>query len=110
MSIGEVVASFVLDPFVMMILGMLGNLFQRLLEAKDRGEPTTPLEYIKKNPYRVAISIIGLLVGYSVLIEMGQLTTLNALGLGYMSHSVIETLSSRLEVTKLKYKKKDDQD
>lgn len=102
MGIGEMVAGFVSDPFVMMILGAVGALFQKVMDKNSENEtPISLFKHIIDNPYRTGISIIGLLVGYSVLVQLGQLTTLNALGIGYFSHSILETFASRMSVKKL---------
>ena len=97
-----VVAGVVTNPLVMMLLGALANLFQRLLEKSTTEPKITIAQYIKKNPYRIGISVVGMIVGYSLLITMGQLSTLNALGVGYFCHSIVETFASKFDAGKLK--------
>lgn len=95
----EIITEVILNPLVLMFLGLLGNFFKNLLALKDRGINHTPLSYIKENPYRVIVSIIGILIGYSLLVEFDQLTTLNALSIGYMSHSVLDFLTAKAETS-----------
>lgn len=102
MNIGAFIADLVTDPFVMIILGALTNLLQRVIDYNDKNEnKISVLQYIRNNPYRIAISVVGLLVGYSVLIQLGELTIFNSLGVGYFSHSIVEIFASKVSTNQL---------
>jgi len=106
-GIGEMIAPYVTDPFVMIILGAIAALLQRVVDKNTDGEKVSLWGYIKKNPYRLAISVVGLLVGYSVLLQLGELTIINALGVGYFSHNVVESFAGKVNSGKLQEKAKE---
>ncbi len=82
-----------MEPGILCALGLLAHLLAVLAEMSHAaGKIVTPLEYIKKRPYKLSLAIIGAIVGYAALEQMGELTQLTAFGIGYMANDSIDRM------------------
>ena len=91
----ELLLASITNPVFMVFVGFLCHFMKTLVDLADQGKPSTALKYIKQNPYRIAISLLGSIVGIAIMSEMGELTTLNALLVGYSGNSLIQTLTAK---------------
>lgn len=54
----------------------------------ERGSLVSPVRYVRERPYRFALSVIGSVVGFVFLLDLGELTKLTAFGIAYVGDSV----------------------
>ena len=80
---------------LMLILGVLAHFFKALAQIRVNGHPINPIKYWLDHPYHSALTVIGAIVGYVALMETGQLTAINAFGIGFMANSVADVIGSR---------------
>lgn len=73
------------------ILGLLTHQLTILAEmSQARNKRVTPFDYMRERPYKLSLSIIGAVIGYIVLSQMGELTLITAYGVGYMANDSID--------------------
>jgi len=78
---------------ILCLLGLLTNLLSILAEmSQARNCRVSPLTYINERPYKLSLSIIGAVIGYIVLDQMGELTLITAYGVGYMANDSIDRI------------------
>lgn len=94
-DISAFIASFITDPFVMLLLGAIAALLQRVVDQPDDSSKVSLVGYLKKYKYRIGISIIGMIVGYSLLLQLGELTIINCFGTGFFGHSIVEPIANK---------------
>ena len=87
------------DLFVLALLVLLGHAIHLLKKTVDlRTEvDVTIIDLVKGRPYRTALGVCGSVAGAFVLWEMGQLTAVSALGIGYMADSGLSLLRQSTE-------------
>ena len=72
-------------------LGLLTHQLTILAEmSQSRKTRVTPFDYMRERPYKLSLSIIGAIIGYIVLQQMGELTLITAYGVGYMANDSID--------------------
>lgn len=80
-----------MDYAFLCFLGLIAHQLTILAEmSQAHGSLVTPYDYIKKRPYKFSLSVIGAIVGYMVLQQMGELTLLTAFGVGYIANDSID--------------------
>lgn len=79
----------------MAMLGNITHVLKRVVEASAAGEPVTIRQYVKTNPYRVALGIVGAASVVGLMVEIGQLTAMSGFAAGYMADSGLSILSAR---------------
>lgn len=73
------------------VLGLLTHQLSILAEmSQAKGRRVGPIEYIRERPYKLSLSIIGAVIGYIILAQVGELTLLTAYGVGYMANDSID--------------------
>ncbi len=76
---------------LMCFLGWASHHLSVLAEmSQSAGEIISPVAYAKRRPYKLALSIIGTVIGYAILYELGEVTALTAIGVGYMADSSVD--------------------
>lgn len=55
----------------------------------ERGQVVNVIHYARERPWRLWLSIIGTVIGYILLDDLGELTRTTAVGLGYASDSLV---------------------
>lgn len=90
--------SVITHPFTMLWFGVAIHLVKELARIKtESGVMISPKKYIMDHPYQSVLMVIGALVGFTILMETGQLTPINALMYGYISDSIIDVMGKRAE-------------
>ena len=75
----------------MLALGWLAHHVSVLAEmSQAAGKRVTPLEYARRRPYKLTLSLIGTAVGYLVLMQMDELTLLTAFGAGFIADTTVD--------------------
>lgn len=82
---------------VMIVFGLLGHFLGKLAELRRSNPKLTLARYVDRNPYQIALSVVGAAAGGIALHAMGELTLVGALGVGYTADSLIDKLSSRTQ-------------
>lgn len=84
------------DPFIMLVLGLLTHFLADMMRIrKEEGRFITLRQYWAAYPLQTAICVIGGMVGLVALDSAGELTALNAFGLGYISNSIADKVGKR---------------
>lgn len=85
-----------------MLLCFLGLLTHQITVLAEMSQArkciVNPIGYFKERPYKVALSCIGAVVGYLVLLQMNELTLLTAFGVGYMANDSIDRVGKMTAV------------
>lgn len=81
--------------FLAVVLGVLLHFLTELKAKKDRGEAVSPKTYWTQNPYKTAISVLGSLVGYLILLDQGETTIFYYVMYGYISDEIPKLLGQR---------------
>lgn len=79
----------------MLVLGVFAHFLKAMGQIRKDGELISPVEYWRKNPYHSLMTVIGAIVGFVALMEMGQLSPVNAFAFGFMANSVADIIGSR---------------
>ena len=87
----------VTHPFLMLWAGQLLHILKKVKELEERNPRITIRKYVKRHSYGVMFSLIGGLVAYAMLFEMGELSAVSAFMAGYMSDSLIDAAASRVK-------------
>ncbi len=82
---------------IMLLLGLATHFLKALLQMKLAGNHLTPIEYWRGHPYQSGLAVVGAVVGFVALYESGNLTSINAFGIGYMANSVADVLGGRAQ-------------
>jgi len=83
---------------ILVLGGWLAHLLMKVIELR-RIEPTVSLfNYLRGHPYVVAYSAIASAVAGVAIFHYGELTPLMAVGVGYMSDSIMDKITSRTEL------------
>lgn len=83
---------------VLCLCGWLGHHLSILAQmSQDRGAVVTPACYVRERPYRFALSVVGTLAGFGVLAVEGQLSALDAVGVGWVADSVFHRAGKLVE-------------
>ena len=76
---------------LMCLLGMLAHHLSVLAEmSQAAGAMVTPVQYARRRPYKLSLSLIGAVVGYVALYELGELTLITAFGAGFIADSTVD--------------------
>lgn len=81
--------------FLAIILGVLLHFLTELKAKKDRKEEVSPKTYWTQNPYKTAISVIGAIVGFLILLDQGETTIFYYVMYGYISDEIPKLLGER---------------
>lgn len=83
--------AMITSPEFLCCLGLIAHQLSILAEMSQAdGKMITPLAYIKRRPYKFSLSVIGAIVGYVVLLQLGELTPITAFGVGYIANDSID--------------------
>lgn len=80
-------AFFFLTVFTM-VLGFLGHILKKVVEARRNDETFHIKTYLKRYPYATGLAFFTAIGGYLMLMSTDNLTALNAFMAGYMANSV----------------------
>ena len=87
----------VTHPFLMLWAGQLLHVLKKVKELEERTPEVTIRKYVLRHKYGVLFSLVGGLVAYAMLFEMGELSAVTAFMAGYMSDSLIDAAASRVK-------------
>jgi hypothetical protein len=91
MNLTDLFVTFFSHPLVLMALGLLSYTIQDFIafQKDERKHKYNSFKaYLLDNRYSIIVTTIGAVVGFVILYQMGELTSLNAFGLGYIANSV----------------------
>ena len=84
---------------ISVILGLLMHILGDMAEiSTTQGKPIHPIQFLKTRPYRIALSVIGAIMGYLIFMndlqkqidaELYQTAYATAVGIGYAADSLI---------------------
>lgn len=86
--------------FGFLSLGLLTHFLKKLVVARKDDEGINFKSYWIDHPYQSIISIIGGIVGFALMIEMGELSLLTSFFYGYIADSSIELIGRRKNINK----------
>ena len=87
-----------IDFLVMALLvagGLLGHFLGKLKELRKTEPSLTVRRYIQARPYQLAYSAVSAVVAAVALWHYGELTAITAVGVGYMSDSILDKIGNR---------------
>ena len=87
----------VTHPFLMLWAGQVLHILKKVKELEERTPEVTIRKYVLRHKYGVLFSLVGGLVAYAMLYEMGELSAVSAFMAGYMSDSLIDAAASRVK-------------
>lgn len=79
----------------LLLFGVVCHFLQTLAALEDAGNGMSALAYIKSHPYRAASMVTAAFVLMLVTRELGQLTNVTAVLIGYSCQSAADTLRAR---------------
>ena len=91
----EILLLIITNPISMMLYGILMHYVKRVMEEREKDSDITLSSYWYKYPYKSIFSLLGAFAGFGALYGTEELTKLTAFGIGYMSDSMAEMLSSK---------------
>lgn len=74
------------------LLGHGIHLLKKTVEARQDGADIGIHDLVMSRPYRTILGLCGSAAAFAVLWELGQLTVVSALGVGYMADSGLALL------------------
>lgn len=80
---------------VMLLLGTVSHFLKKVIEARQIDRTITMCVYWRTFPYSSTLSLIGAAAGFFALYQIGELSLINAFGVGYIADSVVNTLGKR---------------
>lgn len=80
---------------VMLILGTAAHFLKKVVEARQIDRTVTMRGYWTMFPYASTLSLVGAMAGFFALYQIGELSMINAFGVGYIADSVVNTLGKR---------------
>jgi hypothetical protein len=99
------------DPvtIIMLILGIvIHQLLTMAKQNKEQGGGMNPKEYFLAHPYATTSTVLLSVAGFFMLHGVDQLTHVTALGMGFMSDSVGNTVNQLTKGTNLNPPKPED--
>lgn len=88
-----------IEPIIMLVCGLLLHYIKDMKRIhSETGDLVTPRQYWTKYPYHTLTCIIGAVVGFIFLSELGEITSINAFMAGYMANSVADWAGKRSTV------------
>lgn len=87
------VMEFIVNPFIMMLLGALAHLMANVVRLRTEGQEYGLVKYIRSRPYTVTLNVIGAVIATALLYDSGQLTPLAAVGVGYAGDSILKNMA-----------------
>lgn len=83
---------------LMVLCGLASHFLKDLVRIqKESGKAPNAVKYFTHNPYHSLLCFIGSVVGYVVLVEMDELSSVTAFMAGYMSNSIADMIGKRAE-------------
>lgn len=92
----EVLYALLTHPFFVLWLGVLSHLLKEFIRIKKEESSYIGFKtYFLSYPYQTALTVIGALVGFVILIETNQLSVINAFTIGYIADSIPDVIGKR---------------
>ena len=83
-------------PLVLALCGLALHFLKEMKRIRaESGRLIGPKEYFMQYPYQTTISMVSMFVALAVLHDANNLTTVTALGAGYISDSLADVIGKR---------------
>ena len=84
--------------FIMLILGLATHELKQVIEYRNTDVSISLWSLWKTRPYKLALMIVGGIAGFIFLIELDQLTMVNAFTIGFMANSMSDIVGGRSSI------------
>lgn len=85
-----------MTELLMLLMGLAAHFIKDMARIrKETGRLITPRDYWLMYPYQSLLCIIGAVAGYLIMYETGQLSGVNAFGIGYLANSIADIIGKR---------------